>query len=148
LGHQLKNSQLLSLFNLQKNKTAMKTIVKTIACALALSTSVAFATTDKTTTDQKPVKFEVGAYVAKDETIRVAINKNTATRLKVSLKNANGQVLYSQIMGRNESNFATKLNIDDLGAGIYKLEVSDGTEKIVKELNVKSAAVARTVSLQ
>jgi hypothetical protein len=128
----------------------MKTIVKTIACALALTTSVAFATTDKTTTDAKPTKFEVGAYVAKDETIRVAINKTTTERVKVSLSNAEGKVLYSQTIGKNELRFATKLNIEALGAGVYKLEVSAGTEKIVKELNVKALVVAveRQVTLQ
>jgi hypothetical protein len=53
----------------------MNTIIKSIACALALTTSVAFAkpTEDKTSAARPEATFESSAFITADANLQVAI---------------------------------------------------------------------------
>jgi hypothetical protein len=127
----------------------MKTIVTSIVCALALSSSVVFASTDKTTKETKTAKFEVGTYITKDDAIRVSVKKSVGARVYVTLRNAKNDVLYEETMGKNDTDYAAKLRVNDLADGLYKLEISSGNEKITKDVNVssKKIEVERSVSV-
>jgi endo-beta-N-acetylglucosaminidase D len=122
----------------------MKTIIKSIACALALTTTVAFAhpTEDKTSAKNRPeATFESSTYITTDANIRVAIKKNSPQRVYLTLKAANGDVIYTQTVGKNETNYATKINVSNLEDGVYQLEIASGKNRVVKSLNLSSKKV-------
>jgi methionine-rich copper-binding protein CopC len=132
----------------------MKTVITTIACALALTSSVAFAhptTTEDKTNANKVTSFETSAYVAKDASIRLALKKNVPGRVYVQIRNAKGEIIYAETVGKNEMNFAAKLNVSELADGVYTLEIiSKNGERITKKFNLESAkeVIDRHVTVQ
>ncbi|MFN3379982.1 T9SS type A sorting domain-containing protein [Runella zeae] len=130
----------------------MKTIIKSIACALALTTSVAFASNvEEKTTDNRPVPtFESSTFVTADANIRVAIKKNAAEKVYILLKSTDGQVIFSETIAKKSMAYAAKINVNDLADGVYQLEISAGKERVVKQLNLasKKIEVERKVTVQ
>ncbi len=125
----------------------MKTTIKTIAVILGLAFSTASYASgdDKTTT--KPVSYEVGAYISNDSKIRVGIKKDFGKRLSVYLKDANGNVIFEENLGKKRANYAVKLNLTELQDGEYSLEVLSGNELFKKKININSRKIERTVVL-
>jgi Secretion system C-terminal sorting domain len=125
----------------------MKTIFKTLACALALTTTVAFA---NPTEEKKAAKFEASAFTTKDASIRVAVKKNVQERVYLTLRDAKGQVLFAETISKNNMKYAAKFDISDLADGAYQIEIKAGNEQIVKELNVstKTVDVERKVTVK
>jgi ribosomal protein S6 len=121
----------------------MKTIIKSIACALALTTSVAFAhpTEDKTSNNRPEATFESSAFVTADANLRVAIKKNAPQTVYLTLKNTEGQVLFAETIGKKEMAYAAKINVSDLTDGNYQLEIVSGKNRVVKQLNLSSKKV-------
>lgn len=121
----------------------MKTIITSLVCALALSTTVAFAhPTDEKSKDNRPVPaFESSTYVSADANLRVAIKKNTAERVYITLRSADGTVLFSETIGKKEMAYAAKINVKDLNDGAYQLEIFSGKDHVVKKLNLTSQKV-------
>ncbi|MEI7586316.1 hypothetical protein [Runella sp.] len=121
----------------------MKTIIKSIACALALTTTVAFAhpTEDKTSNNRPEATFESSAFVTADANLRVAIKKNAPQKVYLTLKNNEGQVLFAETIGKSEMAYAAKINVSDLTDGNYQLEIVSGKNRVVKQLNLSSKKV-------
>jgi ribosomal protein S6 len=121
----------------------MKTIIKSIACALALTTTVAFAhpTEDKTSNNRPEATFESSAFVTADANLRVAIKKNAPQTVYLTLKNTDGQVLFAETIGKKEMAYAAKINVSDLTDGNYQLEIVSGKNRVVKQLNLSSKKV-------
>ena len=125
----------------------MKTTIKTLVCALALSSTVAFA---NPTEEKTAAKFEASAFTTKDASIRVAIKKNVHERVYLTLSDAKGEVLFAETIPKNDMNYAAKLNLSELADGVYKIEIVAGKDRIVKQLNVstKTTDVERKVTVQ
>ncbi len=121
----------------------MKTIIKSLVCALALGTTVAFAhPTDEKSKDNRPVPaFESSTYVSADANLRVAVKKNTTDRVYITLRNTDGVVLFAETIGKKETAYAAKIDVKDLNDGVYQLEISSGKDRVVKKLNLTSQKV-------
>lgn len=121
----------------------MKTIITSLVCALALSTTVALAhPTDEKSKDNRPVPaFESSTYVSADANLRVAIKKNTPERVYITLRSADGVVLFSETIGKKETAYAAKINVKELNDGAYQLEITSGKDHVVKKLNLTSQKV-------
>ena len=121
----------------------MKTFIKSIACALALTTTVAFAhpTEEKTSNNRPEATFESSAFVTADANLRVAIKKNAPQRVYLTLKNKDGQVLFAETIGKKDMAYAAKINVSDLTDGTYQLEITSGQNRVVKQLNLSSKKV-------
>ncbi len=121
----------------------MKTIIKSLVCALALGTTVAFAhPTDEKSKDSRPVPaFESSTYVSADANLRVAVKKNTSDRVYITLRNTEGVVLFTETIGKKESSYAAKIDVKDLNDGVYQLEIFSGKDRVVKKLNLTSQKV-------
>lgn len=121
----------------------MNTIIKSIACALALTTSVAFAkpTEDKTSAARPEATFESSAFITADANLQVAIKKNAPQKVFLTLKDANGDVLFAETVGKKEMTYAARFNVNNLNDGVYQLEITSGKNRVVKELNLFSKKV-------
>ena len=121
----------------------MKTFIKSIACALALTTTVAFAhpTEEKTSNNRPEATFESSTFVTADANLRVAIKKNAPQRVYLTLKNKDGQVLFAETIGKKDMAYAAKINVSDLTDGTYQLEITSGQNRVVKQLNLPSKKV-------
>jgi|JI6StandDraft_1071083.scaffolds.fasta_scaffold104032_2 hypothetical protein len=130
----------------------MKTFVKTLVGALALASTVAFASTseNKKSNPRRPaenhtienrtaVTFETSAYVTKDASIKLAVKKNAPERVYITLRSANNDILYRETINKNEMSYAAKINVNELTDGVYKLEIATAKDRVVKRLNLSSS---------
>jgi hypothetical protein len=118
----------------------MKKLFKTLAIAL-VATGLTFnanATDDKTNKST----FEVGMYqVTNSMKVKVLITKTSGSAVSISLKDEKGVEIYSEKLGKKDTSYSRKLNLENLSDGKYTLEVSNGSEKTVKEIDLSTKAI-------
>jgi hypothetical protein len=102
-------------------------------------------------TTPKTLSFDASAYVTLNHQIRVAVEKSANVPVVVLLRDKNNKVFYEQRIGKHESRYAVKLNVDELADGEYELEVKSNEGSIVKQLNLSTQTVqqaSRTIAMQ
>lgn len=126
----------------------MKNSFKSLICALALGTTVAFAGPDGGA--KKPTTFETAIYKTIDGGINVNVEKKGTSPAAVLIINANGDILARQGIGRHQKKAAIKFNVKDLNAGEYKVMVASQGEQVVKEFSITSevSVVQRTLTFE
>ena len=111
----------------------MKTLIKSLAFALSLGVVTSAATFAET----NPVgiirattaaAYQTGIFTTATGKLQIALDKQTGGAIDIRLKNAEGNVVYRQHVGKNESKFRTRLNMDELPDGVYQVEVTNGVE--------------------
>lgn len=123
----------------------MKTTIKTLMCALALSTSVAFAGPDSDA--KKPSTFATGIYQNADGNLNVNVVKNASVYTSITLLNANGQVLARESLAKKQTKGAIRFDISALKDGKYSLEIASKGEKEVKQFTISSEKTVTTRTL-
>ncbi len=83
--------------------------------------------------------FQVGMYrVQKSLTMNVLIEKKLGDRVKINLIDEKGHVLFTNVMGRQQQKSGYKLDFSNIQDGNYSVIVSNGTEELVKEINLST----------
>ena len=124
----------------------MLPLMNNLAASFLLSASTLF-----NPTTPKTLSFDASAYVTVNHQIRVAVQKSTDAPVQVTLRNKANEVLYQQNLGKKETKYAVKLNVDELADGTYELEVRSSEGSIVKQLNLSTQPVqqtSRTIAMQ
>jgi hypothetical protein len=93
----------------------MKTSIKTFVCALALIATASFTAS----AEDKEAK----------KTAVLVDKANADSKTTILLKNAYGEVVYRETIAKNELKFGRTLNLDEMQAGKYSLDVISGKEK-------------------
>lgn len=126
----------------------MKTLVTTLVCALALSSSVAFASDP--TEDKKAKPLQIGVFTTKDSKIQMAVRKGAGERAVITLRDAKQNVIHEEVMSKKSEKFDARFDVSELAEGSYTLEVASGKDKIQKQVSIKSQkeeASTRSVQL-
>ncbi|MEI7586315.1 hypothetical protein [Runella sp.] len=126
----------------------MKTLVTTLVCALALSSSVAFASDP--TEDKKAKPLQIGVFTTKDSKIQMAVRKGTGEKAIITLRDAKQNVIHEEVMSKNSEKFDARFDVSELAEGNYTLEVAAGKDKIQRQVSIKSQkeeATLRSVKL-
>ncbi len=123
----------------------MKTLVKTIAIALFSVLSVATFANNENNNPTKTQTFKVGMYQTTN-TLRmnVLVEKVVGKKLTVVLKDADGKVLSQEIISKGSNSYFGKFDMSNLSDGKYTFEITDGTEKIVKQVNLETSTPAES----
>ena len=126
----------------------MKNSFKSLICALALGTTVAFAGPGGSA--KKPTSFATVIYKNIDGGINVNIEKQGLATASVLITNAKGEVLAREGIGRKQAKAAIKFNLKDLNDGEYKVMVASKGEQVVKEFSITSEkeVIARTLTFE
>ena len=126
----------------------MKNSFKSLICALALGTTVAFAGPDESA--KKPTTFATVIYKNIDGGINVNVEKKGASSAAVIITNAKGDILAREGIGRKQMKAAIKFNVTDLNDGEYKVTVVSKGEEVSKEFSITSekSVVARTLTFE
>ncbi|GHB80742.1 hypothetical protein [Persicitalea jodogahamensis] len=114
----------------------MKKSIKTLICALALGTTVAFAGPGDNA--KKPTTFGAVIYKNIDGGVNVNVEKSVANYVAVLVTNANGDLLARQSIGKKEKKACIKFNLQGLQDGAYKISVVGKGEKMEKEFTITS----------
>ena len=130
----------------------MKTIIKTVLCAAALSVSTLSFAKEKNSKDKESIKptatFNASVYITKDASIRVAVEKNTPSNVVINLRDARNEVVYSDEINRKELKSVYKLDVEQLKDGDYTLEIISNTKTVTKSLHLALAKVERSVVVE
>ncbi len=83
------------------------------------------------------VPFDVSIVRAPAEMkLRVFIQKHQSSSLSVSLRNSQGELLYSSTVGKKEPGRALSFNLSELPDGTYTLDVKGAGKHVTKTLNL------------
>ena len=129
----------------------MKTFIKPLLVALTVSivtASSSFANPigRKTTV----AKYKTGIYTSVSGKLNIALDKETGGSVDIQLKKANGSVLYTKHLGKNESTYRSRLNLDDLEDGVYYVEITNGVETTRQTVTIatnKPTSPERTIAM-
>ena len=126
----------------------MKNSIKTFAVAIALiAASFTANAEDKET--KKSAGFGTGIYTTKSGKINVFVDKvNADSPTTILLKTKNGQVVYRETVGKNEQKFGRSLNVNELSAGKYEIEVSSQGEKQSKSFELSEQKAERVLAIK
>ncbi|WP_420148405.1 hypothetical protein [Spirosoma sp.] len=120
----------------------MKTLIKSLALALTLG----FITFTASISEAKPigrptaaVTYKTGIYTTVNGKLSIALDKETGGPVDIRLKAANGRVLFSERLGKNEQTYRTRLNLDDLVDGVYQLEITNGVETTTQTITLSTS---------
>ncbi|GAB3334469.1 hypothetical protein GCM10027299_42710 [Larkinella ripae] len=128
----------------------MKTFISSVLVALAVSAStVTFANSDN---EKAAAAYQVGMYPSAEAAkVNVTVAKEKGTSLDVLLLDGSGTVLATHHLNKSETTSRTRFDLSELQDGSYKVVVSDGSSKIVKEVNLqtkKPVQAERSISLR
>ncbi|WP_221391526.1 hypothetical protein [Dyadobacter sp. NIV53] len=126
----------------------MKNSIKTFAVAFALiAASFTANAEDKET--KKSAGFGTGIYTTKSGKINLLVDKASAeTPTTFLLKNESGDVIYRETVSKKQQKFGRTLNVDELGAGKYEIEVTSNGEKQVKSFELSEQKTERVLAIK
>ena len=95
----------------------MKTLVTTLVCALALSSTVAFASDP--TEDKKAKPLQIGVFTTKEAKIQMAVRKGAGERAVITLRDAKQNVIHEEVMSKKSEKFDARFDVSNLSDGDY-----------------------------
>ena len=126
----------------------MKTSIKTFAFALAFIAST-FAANAEDKETKKSASLGTGIYTTKSGKINVLVNKaDTESSTTLLLKNEKGNIVYRETVNKNNQKFGRTLNMDQMEAGNYKLDVISGHETQSKSFQVSEQKMERILTVK
>lgn len=124
-------------FNKQQNLRIMKTIIKTLFVAVTL-VATSFANINANN-PSKTSSFEVGIYQTVNTLkLNLMIEKQVGNRLEITIKNDKGEILYTETIAKNDAKYHGKFDFSQLGDGQYSVEIANGKDKIIKNINLST----------
>lgn len=115
----------------------MKTLIKPLLIALSFSIA-AVSTSEAKPGRPAAAPFKTGIYSSVSGKLNIALDKQAGGPVDIRLTNSTGDVLYNQHLGKKETAFRTRLNIDDLADGDYLLTITNGTETTRQTITLKT----------
>ncbi len=132
----------------------MKTLIKSLAFALSLAavtSSVTFAETNPGGKTKVVATYKTGIYMTQSGKLSIALDKEKGGTVSISLKGADGQLLYIQHLGKNDQTYRTRLNLNQLEDGVYQVEITNGVETTTQSVTISTQQPAtpnRLVSIR
>ena len=117
----------------------MKKLLKSIA-VFFVAVSLTSAAPTSIPTTKAPLTFKVGMYnVQNSHVLKVFIEKVLGENVKLELKGKDGSVFFSKYLGKKETKKGFNIDMSQLPSDYYTLMVTNGEEKFVKKLDLRSA---------
>jgi hypothetical protein len=68
----------------------------------------------------------------------LAVHNKTSKAVTISLKNAEGEEIYNEIVGKSYSSYKRAFDLAGLADGTYRFEISNGANSITKEVSINT----------
>lgn len=117
-------------------------IISKAVLAVALMFSLSSFTSEKqedNSTGSAPNKATFNAsvfQVQNSRKIKLAVDKDATTQLKVVLKDKTGTTYYREIYGKGELQYRRVFDLDGMNDGTYYFELTSGDQKLTKEVDI------------
>ncbi|GGM98825.1 hypothetical protein GCM10010967_35920 [Dyadobacter beijingensis] len=87
-------------------------------------------------------KFRVGMYRVRDTmSMNVMMEKEKGEKVAIRLLDSKGNLLHEEFVPRYVTKTGRKLNFEEMSDGVYTIEISDESEKIVKSVFLSTKEV-------
>ncbi|GAB3279518.1 hypothetical protein GCM10027347_54290 [Larkinella harenae] len=129
----------------------MKALISTLLVAFALTAASFNAVNANPKEPKKAAAFQTGIYTTTEGKLQVAVQKETTSPVLVQLRNAKGEPVFAQRIGKNQGAVRYRLDMSNLPDGVYHLAVSNGVETTTKEITLETqqpVIAARQVAVQ
>jgi len=127
----------------------MKNSFKTFACAFALIASVTFSAQAEDKENKKASGFGTGIYKTKNGKINVLVDKQSNRANTILLvKNEKGEIFYREVIEKGNTKFGRLLNVQELEAGKYQINVISDKETQSKTFELSELQTGRIVTVQ
>ncbi|GAB2779251.1 hypothetical protein GCM10027275_23490 [Rhabdobacter roseus] len=134
-------------------KNGLKTMMAA-ACGVLMSGMISAATLQPKPGQSETVKptqecknnrcetFGVGMYrIQNTLKMNLLIEKQEGERLTVRLLNEQGQVLHEDLLTKKQKKYARRLDFSEIKDGRYTVEITNGQERIVKQINLSTQGI-------
>jgi hypothetical protein len=125
----------------------MKNSITNIISALVLVATISFSAIAGDKEVKKVTGFNSGIYASKDGKIKVNIDKYNNASTAILFQDAKGHVFYREVAGKNSKKLRREIDINQLPAGDYTLEIESKGEKQTKEFQLLEKVVERSVKM-
>ena len=126
----------------------MKTSIKTIIVAFAFVTSIAFTANAEEKETRKTALLNTGVYINKEGKINVLVDKSSNTsNTTLLIRNETGQIVYREVVEKGQQKFGRVLNVEELSAGTYQIEVSSKNISQVKTFQLSEPQTERIIAI-
>lgn len=127
----------------------MKNSIKTFAYALAFVTSFGFAASAKETETKKASSFGTGIYINQGGKINVLVDKQDAeASTTLLIKNEKGEIVYREVIQKDNQKFGRVLNVEKLDAGQYEINVVSKNETQTKSFQLSEQKTERNILIK
>lgn len=119
----------------------MKTLIKSLAFALSLGLLTSVASFSEAKPIGRPTAaaaYKSSIYTTQGDKLTIALDKQTGGAVDIRLKNTDGTLLYSQHVGKNESQYRTRWNLSELPDGVYQVEITNGVETTTHQITIST----------
>ncbi|TDB63976.1 hypothetical protein [Arundinibacter roseus] len=118
-------------------------------CGVLMNGSVWAETTLKPTVQEcknnSCESFQVGMYRVKDSlSMKLLLEKQAGERVVVRLLNQSGETLHEEFLGKKMKKYARSFDFSQIKDGRYTLEISNGDERILKEIRLSTTDLIET----
>jgi len=124
----------------------MKTLIKPLLVAFGLSVLSLSATQAETNPIRRGTKaatYKTGIYPTIEGKLQISLDKEVGGVVNVQLKDMNNKVLFFQHMGKQDKQLRLRLNLNDLPAGTYQVEISNGVNVTTQTITVGAKPAAQ-----
>lgn len=125
----------------------MKTLAKNFIYAFALSTLFAFNAIADDKDSKKVTSFGTGIYTTKMGRINVSVNKYNQKPTIIMILDQRGQILFKEVVSKNEIKFKRSLDMSQLPVGEYTLQIMSNGEKLIKKLELNERQPEKLISM-
>ncbi len=89
--------------------------------------------------------FQVGMYRVKDSlSMKLLLEKQAGEKVIVRLLNQNGEKLHEDFLSKKMKKYARTFNFSQIKDGRYTLEITNGEERILKEIRLSTTDLIET----
>ena len=126
----------------------MKTSINTFAILFTI-TAGAFTANAEKNDNKKSDELETGIYSSKSGKINVLVDKaSDHAATTILLKNADGDIVYNEVIHRNEQHFGRILDVNALKDGNYEISVSSKGQTETKSFHLSERKTERVVAIK
>jgi len=119
-------------------------LISNFLCAAAITLSLASFTTDKKKNHEEKetagrTTIQASLYkVAESNKVKLSVDKSSSDKLKITLKDNNGRLYYSEVYNENDSRYRRVFDLNEMNDGKYTFELIYNNQKVVKTVEIQS----------
>lgn len=125
----------------------MKNSITNIISALVLVATLSISAFAGDKEVKKVTGFNSGIYASKDGKIKVNIDKYNNASTVILFQDSKGKVFYREVAGKGDKKLRREIDINQLPAGDYTLEIESKGEKQTKEFQLLEKVVERSIKM-